>query len=66
MKYRIALLLLTASLLACQNDSTQNVRDNETPAAATDVTNNYETERDTTANLSDTARLRIADTTEIR
>ncbi len=58
MKISIILLLLVG-LLGCQSgDSTQNVRDNETPVAAPDVTNNKETEPDTTATIADTTGIR--------
>lgn len=50
MKKWIAPLVLGLGLVACQaNDSTQNVRDNENRVATPDVTNNQETEPDTTA-----------------
>lgn len=59
MKTLIAILLLIGGITACERkDSTQNIRDNETPVTAKDVTNNYETERDTTANIPDSTEIR--------
>lgn len=56
MKKWIAYLWLGFGLLACQaNDSTQNVRDNENRVATPDVTNNKETEPDTTAVVDSSA-----------
>ena len=67
MKKWITIALLGSLLVACQsNDSTQHIRDNETTTAAEDVTDNYETERDTTATIPDTVNPRIPDSTEIR
>jgi uncharacterized protein YcfL len=67
MKKWITIALLGCMLVACQsNDSTQNIRDNETTDAAEDVTDNYETERDTTAHIPDTVNVSIPDSTEIR
>lgn len=59
MKTLIAIILLVGSTIACESkDSTQNIRDNETPVTAKDVTNNYETERDTTVTISDSTEIR--------
>ncbi len=50
MKKILALLLLAASLYACgDNDSTQNVRDNETPVMAEDEVDNRQITPDTLA-----------------
>ena len=59
MKKWIIISLLAGSLFACgRNESTQEIRDNETPVAAPDVVNDREDKPDTTATLADTTGIR--------